>query len=136
MIIARAIKQSKIWQARRSQTHMFGYLVHRNYMEAMKFDKENHNSKWYDAIKLKMESTQSYKVLRGGIRLFLTKTRKVINAPEGYHKIKVHLVFAIKFDGRHKARLVADGHLTPEPVENICSGVVSQRNIRLVIFLG
>ena len=28
MIIARSIKQSKIWQARRSQTHMFGYLVH------------------------------------------------------------------------------------------------------------
>ena len=46
------------------------------------------------------------------------------------------LVFAVKFDGRHKARLVADGHLTPEPIENIYSGVVSLRNLRLVIFLG
>ena len=34
------------------------------------------------------------------------------------------------------ARLVADGHLAPEPVENIYSGVVSLRNLRLVIFLG
>ena len=44
--------------------------------------------------------------------------------------------FAVKFDGRHKARLVADGHLTPEPIENIYSGVVSLRNLGLVIFLG
>ena len=42
-----------------------------------------------------------------------------MNPPKGYHMIKVHLVFAVKFDGRHIARLVADGHLTPEPVENI-----------------
>ena len=59
-----------------------------------------------------------------------------MNSPKGYHRIKVHLVFAVKFDGRHKARLVADGHLTPEPIENIYSGVVSLRNLRLVIFLG
>ena len=30
---------------------------------------------------------------------------------------------------------MADGHLTPEPIENIYSGVVSLRNHRLVIFL-
>ena len=44
--------------------------------------------------------------------------------------------FAVNYDGRHKARLVADGHLTPEPVESIYSGVVSLRNLRIVIFLG
>ena len=57
-------------------------------------------------------------------------------SPKGYHKIKLHLVFAVKFDGRHKARLVADGYLTSEPIENIYSGVVSLRNLRLVIVLG
>ena len=41
----------------------------------------------------------------------------------------------MKYDGRHKARLVADGHLTPDPVESIYSAVVSLRNLRLVIFL-
>ena len=50
--------------------------------------------------------------------------------------MRVHLIFAVKYDGRHKARLVADGHLTPEPVESIYSGVVSLRNLKLVIFLG
>ena len=59
-----------------------------------------------------------------------------MNSPKRYHQIKVHLVFAVKFDGRHKARLVADGLLSPEPIENIYSGVVSLRYLRLVIFLG
>ena len=31
---------------------------------------------------------------------------------------------------------MADGHLTPEPIKNIYSGVVSLRNLGLVIFLG
>ena len=34
-----------------------------------------------------------------------------------------------------QARLVAGGHLTPDPIESIYSGVVSIRSLRLVIFL-
>ena len=135
-VLARAIKQSKIRQVRRSQTYMFGYLIPSNYMEAMQFDSENKNSKWYDAIKLEMESISEYKVFKKWDKAILDKHKKVKNPPKGYHGIKVHLVFAVKFDGRHKARLVADGHLTPEPIENIYSGVVSLRNLRRVIFLG
>ena len=101
----------------------------------MQFDSENKNSKWYDAIKLEMESMLEYKVFKKWDKAILDKHKKVINPPKGYHRIKVHLVFAVKFDGRHKSRLVADGHLTPEPIENIYSGVVSLRNLRLVIFL-
>ena len=59
-----------------------------------------------------------------------------MNSPKGDNRIRVHLVFAVKFDGRPKARLVEDGHLTHEPIENIYSGVVSLRNLRLVKFLG
>ena len=61
---------------------------------------------------------------------------KVFNGGIKQYKIKVHVVFAVKFDGRHKARLVADGHLTPEPIEQLYSGVVSLGNLRLVISLG
>ena len=64
-----------------------------------------------------------YKVFKKWDKAILDKHKKVKNPPNGYH-------------GRHKARLVADGHLTPEPIENIYSGVVSLRNLRLVIFLG
>ena len=63
-VLARSIKQSKIRQVRRSQTYMFGYLIPRNYIEAMQFDSENKNSKWYDAIKLEMESMLEYKVFK------------------------------------------------------------------------
>ena len=123
-------------QVRRAQTYMFGYLIPRNYMEAMQSDSENKNSKWYDAIKLEMDSMREYKVFKKWDEAILDKHKKVMNPPKGYHRTKVHLVFAVKFDGRHKARLVADGHLTPEPIENIYSGVVPLRNLRLVIFLG
>ena len=60
---------------------------------------------------------------------------KVTNLPSGYQKIKVHLVFDVTHDRRHKARLVADGHLTREPFETVYSGVVSLRNLRLTKFL-
>ena len=59
------------------------------------------------------------------------------NAPPNHQKIRVNLIFAVKYNGRYKARLlVADGSLTPDPVENIYSRVVSLRHLRLVIFLG
>ena len=63
-VLERAIKQSKIRQVRRSQTYMFGYIIPRIYMEAMQFDSENKNSKWYGAIKLEMESMLEYKVFK------------------------------------------------------------------------
>ena len=44
--------------------------------------------------------------------------------PEGYKKICVHQVFDLKHDGRHKARLVTDGHLTDIPLDSVYSGGV------------
>ena len=55
--------------------------------------------------------------------------------PVGHKNIRVHLVFAIKHDGWHKSRLVADGQLTDVPHKSVYSGVVSLRGIRLLIFL-
>ena len=52
---------------------MFGYLISRNYMKAMQFDSENKNSKWYDAIKLEMESTREYKVFKKWDKAILDK---------------------------------------------------------------
>ena len=134
--LTRAIKQSKIRQVRHSKKYMFGFLIPRNYTEALEFDKANNNSKWYDATKAELDSIHSYHVFQKHEKAIYDKQKKVINAPQGYQKIRVHLVFAVKYDGRHKARLVADGHLTPEPVESIYSGVVSLRNLKLVVFLG
>ena len=46
------------------------------------------------------------------------------------------MVYAVKHDGRHKARLVAGGHLTETPVDSVYSSVVSLRGIRILTFLG
>ena len=62
--------------------------------------------------------------------------KRIIYAPPNHQKIRVNLIFAVKSDDRHEARLVADGSLTPVPVENIYSGVLSLRHLRPVIFLG
>ena len=102
----------------------------------MEFDKANNNSKWYDATKAELDSIHSYEVFEKHEKVKYDKQKKELNAPPGYQKIRVHLIFAVKYDSRHKARLVADGHLTPEPVESIYSGVGSLRNLKLVIFLG
>ena len=51
--------------------------------------------------------------------------------PEGYIKIPYHIVYDVKFDGRHKARLVMGGHRTPDvPDSEVYSGVVSMDTIR------
>ena len=60
---------------------------------------------------------------------------KITNAPEEHQKIRVHFVFDIKHCGKFKARLVADGHLTKEPMETVYSGVVSIGSLRLTMFL-
>jgi hypothetical protein len=54
---------------------------------------------------------------------------------EGYKKIRVHLIYAVKHDCRHKARLVADGHLTDVPVDSVYSGGVSLKGLRMLLFL-
>ena len=56
--------------------------------------------------------------------------------PEGYQKIKVHTIFDVKHDCRHKAQVVANGNLTDMPLESIYSGVVSLCGLHTCIFLG
>ena len=55
--------------------------------------------------------------------------------PDSYKKIRVHLVFDIKHVGRHKARLVSDGHLTDVPLDSVYSGMASLRGLRIVLLL-
>ena len=62
---------------------------------------------------------------------------KLKNGPSKENQmVRVHLVFDVKHDGRHKATLVADGYpYQGTPVDTVYSGVVSLRSIRLVSFL-
>ena len=125
----RLVKQAKLKSYRRSPKYKFGYQVPRDYEEAMKFDEINRNDKWDVSIKIEMQQLHDYKC-------FIDKgIYGRDDPPIGYKKIRAHLVFDVKHDGRHKARLVGGGHLTDVPVESVYSGVVSLRGLRMVAFL-
>ena len=66
-------------------------------MVAMKFESENNYSKWYEAIKLEMESMLEYKVFKKWDKAILDKHKKVKNPPKDYHRIKVHLVADVAY---------------------------------------
>ena len=82
---------------------------------------------WQDAEEMEMNQLKDYQT-------FIDKG-KGGEVPQGYKKIRCHMVYDVKHDSRHKARLVAGGHLNNPNTESVYSGVVSLRGIRLVVFL-
>ena len=131
--LIRAVKQSRIRQVRASVRYQHGFQVPRDYNDAMRLDKEKGNTHWQDAMDLELTQIHEYKVFKDTGKAKFHNGKVV--TPDGFQKIRVHFVYAVKNDGRFKARLVADGHLTKEPVESIYSGVVSLRSLRMVVFL-
>ena len=79
---------------------------------------------------MEIEQIKDYQVFKGYGKAVYDQD-KIGNAPKGYQQIRVHSVFDGKHCGKFKARLVADGHLTKEPMETVYSGVASLRNLRL-----
>ena len=121
------INQAKLRSYRTAPRFKYGFEVPRDYNTALLLDKRNGNNKWGDAVTYEMDVMDDYEVFEDmGLGAPI---------PEGYKKIRVHLVFDVKHDGRHRARLVADGHLTVVPLESVYSGVVSLRGLRLFLFV-
>ena len=131
--LIRAVKQSRIRQVRASARYQHGFQVPKDYNDAIRLDKENSNTHWQDAMDLELTQIHEYKVFKDTGKAQFHNGKAV--TPDGFQKIRVHFVYAVKHDGRFKARLVAHGHLTKEPVESIYSGVVSLRRLRMVVFL-
>ena len=107
--------------------YQFGVLIPRNHNHAMELDMKAGNNKWYNAEQTELKQIYQYNT-------FIDKGKN-FDIPPDYTKIKVHFVYAVKHDGRYKARLVAGGHLTAIPDDSIYSGVVSLKGIRIIIFL-
>jgi hypothetical protein len=103
--------------------------IPRNYKEAIEFDKRNGNTRWQDANRLEHGQLSEYKVFSNKGKFHEG------NIPERYCKIKVHTIFDVKHDGRHKAQVVANGNLTDTPLETVYPGVVPLRGLRTCIFL-
>ena len=116
--LLRKVNQSKLRQVRRSVRYKFGIQVPNSYPEAVELDKKNGNTMWQDATKLELSQIDEYQTFED-MGKAIYKGKEVMNSPQGYKKIRVHLVFDVKHDRRRKARLVADGHLTQVPVETV-----------------
>ena len=108
--LIRAVKQSRICQVRASARYQHGFQVPKDYNDAMRLDKENGNTHWQDAMDLELTQIHEYKVFKDTGKAKFHNGKVV--TPDGFQKIRVHFVYAVKHDGRFKARLVADGHLS------------------------
>ena len=126
--LLRMVNQAKLRSFRTTPKYKFGFEIPRNYQHAMELDKRNGNSKWMDATSTELSQLNEYSTFNNlGHRA---------PPPTDYKKITAHLIYDCKHDGRHKARLVAGGHLTEVPLDSVYSGVVSLRGLRTLVFLG
>ena len=113
----RLLRQAKLKSTHNSIRIKYGVKVPRTHKEAMTFDEEGKNCIWYDAEQLELRQIYEYKTF--------ADLGKNVSVPFGHTKIRVHLVYDVKQDGRRKARLVADGHLTGPNTDTYYSSVVS-----------
>ena len=87
------IRMARIFaaQAKKHGTkYKHGVKVPRNFNEAVKFDQENRNSLWQDAVKREMGQMMDFKTFK-----LLPKGSK---PPSGPTYVPVHLCFDVKFD--------------------------------------
>lgn len=124
--LVRAANQAKLKAYRMRKKYKYGFEVPMTHERAMEIDKEAGNTKWRDSEKIEIAQLDEYNVF---------DNRGRGDPPEGYQRIRAHIVYDIKHDGRHKSRFVGRGDLTPVPVESVYSGVVSLRGVRLVTFI-
>jgi hypothetical protein len=127
--LMRTIQEAKRQSYKQTPVYMYGHEVPRNHAHAMELDKRNGNTRWRDAETLEVNQLQEYNTFQD---FGHSRTNR---APTGYKRITLHFVYAVKHDGRYKARVVAGGHLTDAPIESVYSGVVSLRGVRTVVFL-
>jgi hypothetical protein len=120
------VNQAKLKSFHTAPKYKYGYEICRTYEQAKLIDVKNGNALWGDAT---INQIDEY------ITFIDKGHHSKVTQPAGSKRITVHIVYDVKHDGRHKARLVADGHLTVILLDSVYSGVVSLRGFRLVLFL-
>ena len=120
------INQAKLCSFNTAPRYKYGFEVPCSYTHAIRLDEQSKTTCWNDAVALELQQIDEYQTFKDYGHHIKFKP------PDGYKKIRVHLIFDIKHDGRHRARLVADGHLTDIPLDSVYTGVVSLQGFRLV----
>ena len=91
---------------KKATKEMHGIPIPKNGKQALDFDKQFGNKKWSDAIKKEIATMIEFKVFK------IHKNRPHFPTEEGWQFAPLHWVYAIKHNGRHKARIVIGGHVT------------------------
>ena len=128
-LLVRLVKQARLRLFRTSPKYKFGYEVPRDINDALELNRAAGNNRWAEANQQEQDLLREYEVFIDKGKFHLSKI------PRGYKQIKVHTIFDVKHDGRHRARCVVDGQLTDTPIDSVYSGVVSLQGFRMVLFL-
>jgi hypothetical protein len=108
--------------------YKFGIQVPKGIKNEIELNKKNGNQLWQEGIKTELKQLTDYQTF-----IVLDSGEDI---PTGYQKIPYHMVFDVKYDLRHKTRLVAGGNWTVNDKEDIYSGVVRMDTVRIGFFLG
>jgi hypothetical protein len=119
--------QAKLRSFRTAPKFQYGFKIPHTFAHRLQLNERNGDNKWGESTVLEFAQLAEYDTF--------TDLGLEGRPPKDFKKICVHLVYAVKHDGRHKAPCVADGHLTNIPLDSVYSGVVSLRGIRTLIFL-
>jgi hypothetical protein len=105
--------------------YKFGIQVPKGIKNEIDLDKKNGNQLWKEDIKTDLKKFTDYQTF-----IVLDSGEDI---PTGYQKILTIWFFDVKYDPRHKARLVAGGNWTINDKEDIYSGVVRMDTVRIGI---
>jgi hypothetical protein len=88
------VNQAKLKSFNTAPKYKYGYEIPGTYEQAKHLDQRNRNTLWGDATVLELNQIDEYVT-------FIDKGHhSKISPPSGYKKIRVHLVYDVKHDGR------------------------------------
>ena len=107
----------------KKKTHKYGIEIPNSIQHAYELDKKNGDDFWRRAIQKEINNILiAFNILDSGEKL-----------PTQFKELGVHLIFDVKMDLTRKARLVAEGHKTDDPIDSTYTGVVSRETVRIAL---
>ena len=108
----------------------FGIKIPHTTKHALLLDIQNNNTRWADAIAKEMGGLDRL----GVFQYFPAGTRR--SNDDGWQRAPMQMIFDIKQDGRHKARLVVGGHVIDSKDHVTYSSTIKDISVRLLMLVG
>jgi hypothetical protein len=121
-IIHQACKVSRFMK-----TIKFGVEVPQSTKKAFEMDHVEGNNLWRESMQIEIDQLHAHETF-----IVLEEHQ---NIPSGYKRIPYHSIYDVQSDGSRKCRLVTGGHMTDPHNEDIFSGVVSMKTVRICFTL-